>query len=180
MIEESRPETLTETGFNGHSMVGPLKRVLVCSPRAAGWNQPDRRTRWQELGFHHALDFDHAQSQHDALCRELQSAGAELFQMPSPPDCSLDAVYTHDASLPTDFGLIVMRPGKPNRIAEGPRHAAELAAALRVIDHVVIADRAELERLAAVLKPLETVSLEAADRCRARQLREDIDSGRAS
>ncbi len=44
--------------------------------------------------------------------------------MPTAPDLSLDAVYTHDASLPTDFGLIVMRPGKPNRVAEGPRHGA--------------------------------------------------------
>jgi len=56
-----------------------------------------------------------------------------------------------------------------------PRRArAELAAALRVIDYVVIADDAELERLASCLKPLETVHLESADRCRARQLREDV------
>ena len=75
--------------------------------------------------------------------------------------------------------LLAVVPPLENEIL--PRRArAELAAALRLIDYVVIADRAELERLAAVLKPLETVSLEAADRCRARQLREDIDSGRAS
>ena len=42
------------------------------------------------------------------------------------PDLSLDAVYTHDASLPTDHGLIVMRPGKPNRVTEGPHHALVL------------------------------------------------------
>ena len=60
------------------------------------------------------------------------------------------------------------------------RARAELAAALRAIDYVVIADRAELEILATVLKPLETVSLEAADRCRARQLKENLHSGRAS
>jgi N-dimethylarginine dimethylaminohydrolase len=125
------PETLTQTHFNGHSMVRPLKRVLVCSPRAAGWNQPAPATRWQELGFHHALDFDNAQSQHDALCRQLKSAGAELFEMPPPADSSLDAVYTHDASLPTDFGLIVMRPGKPNRVAEG-RHHASFCASLKI------------------------------------------------
>ncbi len=44
--------------------------------------------------------------------------------MPASPDCSLDAVYAHDASLPTDDGLIVMRPGKPNRVAEGPYHGS--------------------------------------------------------
>ena len=39
------------TRFNGHSMVGPLERVLVCSPRAAGWNLPERATRWQNSVF---------------------------------------------------------------------------------------------------------------------------------
>ena len=105
-------------------MVAPLKRVMVCSPRTAGWNQPDRATHWRALGFHHAPDFDKAQSQHDTLCDELKSAGAELLEMPPAPDLSLDAVYTHDASFPTDSGLITMRPGKPNRVAEGPHHAS--------------------------------------------------------
>ncbi len=105
-------------------MVGTLERVMVCSPSTAGWNQPEIATRWQELGFHHAPDFAAAQSQHDALCSELKSAGTEVVEMPSAPDLSPDAVYAHDASLPTDHGLIVMRPGKPNRVAEGPHHAS--------------------------------------------------------
>ena len=117
-------QTSASTLSNGHSMVAPLQRVLVCSPRTAGWNQPDRIAHWQDLGFHHPPDFATAQSQHEALCRELQSAGAEILVLAPAEDLSLDAVYTHDASLPTDFGLIIMRPGKPNRLAEGPRHAS--------------------------------------------------------
>jgi len=105
-------------------MVHTLERVMVCSPRTAGWNRPEVATRWQELGFHHALNFATAQSQHDALCHELRTAGAEIADMPPAPDLSLDAVYAHDASLPTDHGLIVMHPGKPNRVAEGPHHAS--------------------------------------------------------
>jgi N-dimethylarginine dimethylaminohydrolase len=105
-------------------MVGTLERVMVCSPRAAGWNQPERAARWQALGFQRAPDFALAQSQHEALCRELQTAGAEIVEMPPAPALTLDAVYTQDASLPTDYGLVVMRPGKPNRVAEGPHHAS--------------------------------------------------------
>jgi N-dimethylarginine dimethylaminohydrolase len=118
------PQAATTTRFNGHSMVGALQRVMVCSPRTAGWNQPDRTARWQELGFQHAPNFARAQEEHDTLCRELKSAGAELVDLPAAPDLSLDAVYAHDASLATDFGLIILRPGKPNRLAEGPRHAS--------------------------------------------------------
>jgi N-dimethylarginine dimethylaminohydrolase len=117
-------QAITATKFNGHSMVGTLQRVLVCSPRTAGWNQSERAARWQELGFQHAPDFAKAQDQHETLCRELEAAGAEVVELPAAQDFSLDAVYTHDASLATDFGLIVMHPGKSSRVAEGRHHGS--------------------------------------------------------
>lgn len=100
-------------------MVAPLQRVLVCSPRTAGWDQPERVVRWRDLGFHHAPDFATAQAQHEKLCHELAAAGAEVLELAPAPELSLDAAYAHDASLATDFGLIVMRPGKANRVFEG-------------------------------------------------------------
>jgi N-dimethylarginine dimethylaminohydrolase len=113
-------------------MVGTLQRVLVCSPRTAGWNHPQRVSAWRELGFHHAPEFEIAQSQHAALTSELKNAGAEVVELPADvpdalrddDDLSLDAVYTHDASLATDFGLILMRPGKANRVAEARHHGS--------------------------------------------------------
>jgi N-dimethylarginine dimethylaminohydrolase len=120
-----------DLAFNGHSMVGPLKRVLVCSPQSAGWNQPDRVARWQELGFGHAPDFARAHEQHKALRAELSAIGAEILELPPSDDLSLDAAYAHDASLATDFGLLIMRPGKPNRVPEGNRQA-ELASELGI------------------------------------------------
>ena len=116
------PLPQTAISFNGHSMVGPLQRVLVCSPQTAGWDQPERVGQWRELGFHHQPDPVEAQAQHDTLRRELEVIGAEVLDLPSSSDLSLDAVYAHDASLATDFGLILMRPGKKNRVAEAARH----------------------------------------------------------
>jgi N-dimethylarginine dimethylaminohydrolase len=69
-------------------------------------------------------DFATAQAQHEALCRELQTCGAEVEDIPPAMELSLDAVYAHDASLPTDFGLILMRPGKANRVPEGKHHGS--------------------------------------------------------
>jgi len=105
-------------------MVSLLRRVMVCSPLTAGWNQPERRAQWRDLGFHHAPAFEQAQAQHAALCRKLEGAGTEVMELPPATDLSLDAVYAHDASLVTDFGLIAMRPGKPNRLCEGRHHAS--------------------------------------------------------
>jgi N-dimethylarginine dimethylaminohydrolase len=112
---------------NGHSMVGDLLRVLVCSPKSAGWHSDLHHARWRELGFHHAPDFNIAQTHHDRLCRELAAAGAEVTCLPPGPDLSLDAVYAHDASLASDFGIILMRPGKQNRQAEAKHQGDFLA-----------------------------------------------------
>ena len=100
---------------------GSLSSRLL-RPPSPPWNQPERLARWQELGFHHAPDFERAQAQHGSLHGELSAAGAEVIDIIPSADLSLDAVYAHDASLPTDFGLILMRPGKANRIAEGKHH----------------------------------------------------------
>lgn len=115
---------MVDVRCNGHSMADRLRRVLVCSPRTAGWGQPERAAQWRDLGFRHAPDIEMAEAQHAALVRELQSAGADVVELPPAPDLSLDAVYTHDASLATDFGLLVMRPGKANRHAEGRNHSS--------------------------------------------------------
>ena len=103
-------------------MVGTLERVLVCSPSAAGWNSLDRVTQWRQLGFLHEPNFQVARTQHDALCNELEAAGTEVLCLPASESFSLDAVYAHDASLATDFGVILMNPGKSNRLREAAEH----------------------------------------------------------
>jgi N-dimethylarginine dimethylaminohydrolase len=116
-------DILTWSRSNGHSMVDPLRRVMVCSPRTCGWNRPERAARWRDLGFQHVPNFEKAQAEHDALCRALEQAGAEIVELPPANDLTLDAVYVHDASLATDFGLIALRPGKRNRMPESKNHA---------------------------------------------------------
>jgi N-dimethylarginine dimethylaminohydrolase len=105
-------------------MVGKLQRVLVCSPGKAGWNRPEQVAGWRDLGFHRAPNFEIARSQHAVLVCELTAAGAEVVVLPSGDGLSLDAAYAHDASLASDFGLILMRPGKANRVVEAAHHGA--------------------------------------------------------
>ncbi len=106
---------------NGHSMVGVLRKVMVCSPKAAGWDVAERLAQSAKLGFPHPPDFGLAMAQHGKLLKILQDAGVEVFDLPASPDLSLDAAYAHDATLPTDYGLILMNPGKPNRVPEVAR-----------------------------------------------------------
>jgi len=77
----------------------------------------------RELGFQHPPDFAAAQTQHEILCGLLTEGGAEVVSLPPAESLTLDAVYAHDASLATDYGLVLMNPGKKNRVAEARAHA---------------------------------------------------------
>jgi N-dimethylarginine dimethylaminohydrolase len=112
------------------TMTAPLRQVLVCPPAHAGWNDPKRTAAWPDLGFHHPPNFAEAESQHRALCDLLTQAGAEVLTLPESKTLTLDAVYTHDATLPTSHGLILMRPGKSTRILEA--HAQSAFCAQRI------------------------------------------------
>src|SRR5215467_1476251 len=110
--------------INGHSMTGELVSVMVCPPDLAGWNDTERTKVWEELGYLHQPDFDVAREQHGRLCRALTDAGARVVCLRAEATLSLDAVYAHDASFPTDFGVVLLNPGKKNRVAEAVAHEA--------------------------------------------------------
>jgi N-dimethylarginine dimethylaminohydrolase len=112
------PSLAHSENFNGHSMTGELLRVMVCSPNNAGWNVPAKVAAWRELGFQRAPNFEIAQRQHDRLCDLLRQCGAEILNLPPSESLTLDAVYAHDASFITDYGLVLMSPGKKNRVPE--------------------------------------------------------------
>ncbi len=105
-------------------MTGPLRRVLVASPGAAGWSEPDRADRWRDLGYTHPPDGALAARQHEALRAILLAAGAEVVELPCAGALSLDSIYVHDPSLMTDHGAICLRMGKRQRAPEPDSHLA--------------------------------------------------------
>ena len=115
------------SGFGGHTMVGALRRVLVCAPEAAGWAGASRdfgrRGHWRELGYAREPDPLAAQAHHDVLRRELEAVGAEVLCFEPSDEFSLDAVYVHDPSFLTNRGAILLRMGKACRMDEPAAHA---------------------------------------------------------
>jgi arginine deiminase len=116
-------KTSMQPSFNGHSMTAELLRVLVCRPEDAGWNDSDKSAAWRDLGFLRAPNYAVAQRQHVRLCQLLSNSGAEVVTLPQSKSLTLDAVYTHDPSLATDQGLLLMNPGKKSRAPEARAHA---------------------------------------------------------
>lgn len=108
-----------EKKYGGQSMVGSLRRVMVCPPGMAGWQNSEHN--WEGLGYGHAADFAGAQRQHVELCRELEAAGVEVMVLDGK-GLSPDAVYAHDPSFLTNAGAICLNMGKAGRRGEPRRH----------------------------------------------------------
>lgn len=111
--------------LGGHSMTAPMKRVLVCAPRTASWAEGSSTYRsWKSLGYQREPDVGRAEAQHARLVEALSSNGAEIHFLPKDPRLTLDSVYAHDASFPSDHGMILMHMGKPARREEPSCHEA--------------------------------------------------------
>ncbi len=103
--------------------VSPIRRVYVRPPRATDLDG------WRAYGWRDEPDPERAREEHDALRAELERAGAEVLVGHSPVDGDPDAIYAYDPVLPTDRGLILLRPGKLGRRREPDAVARDLAAA---------------------------------------------------
>jgi len=113
----------SEKSYGGHSMCGRLRRVLVCTPEAAGWLDPRRSGSWKSLGYFHPPTGE-AAGQHARLVEILGGTGAEILELPESAAMSPDAAFTHDPSILTDYGAICLRMGKPAREGEPAMHEA--------------------------------------------------------
>ena len=62
-------------------MVGALQRVLVCSPKTAGWDSAAMRRPLARPRISSRPDFEAAQSQHAVFCANCIVAGAEIIEL---------------------------------------------------------------------------------------------------
>ena len=101
----------------------PLRRVYVRPP------VDDDAWAWRDYGWRAGPDAAHARDQHAALRGHLVAAGAEVVVGTARVQGDPDAIYAYDPVLMTDAGAILLRPGKPGRLAEPAACAEDLAAA---------------------------------------------------
>jgi dimethylargininase len=101
---------------------GTLRRVYVRPPRA------EDADAWGDYGWHARPDPEAAEAEHRDLRAVLAATGAEVITGTTPVPGDPDAIYAFDPTLPTDHGLILLRPGKEGRRAEPPAVGADLQA----------------------------------------------------
>ena len=105
--------------FGAQSMAAPLRRVLMRSADNA-MRQADRRA------WHYGTAFDPvaAARQQQAFASLVAASGAAIDWLPDADDGLSDSVFTHDPSLMTDHGAIILSMGKPLRTRSSRRWKA--------------------------------------------------------
>ena len=105
--------------YGSQSMAGPLKRVLMRSAASAM-----RRAKADEWHYGAGFDPQKAAAQHEQLTKLVAKSGAEIEWLTDADDGLADSVFTHDPSLMTDHGAIILSMGKALRRAEPGLHEA--------------------------------------------------------
>ncbi|RVD55119.1 amidinotransferase [Mesorhizobium sp. M2D.F.Ca.ET.185.01.1.1] len=105
------------SAFGSQSMAAPLRRVLMRSA-ANAMRDADRGAWHYGPGFNPAK----AASQHAALAGLVAASGAEIEWIEDGADGLADSVFTHDPSLMTDRGALILSMGKPLRAKEPSLH----------------------------------------------------------
>ena len=107
--------------YGGHSMVEPLRRVLVRYPDEAF--AVDDPQLWHYTA---RPDLEAAQREHDALVQALRDAGAEVVLHDAPQPERADSIYVFDPVWVTDRGCVQLSMGKELRRGEEAALAARL------------------------------------------------------
>jgi N-dimethylarginine dimethylaminohydrolase len=100
----------TATAWGGHSMVWPLRRVLVYPPV-----EPSAEASWQAFGYLRPMNHRQAVEEHDAFRRILREAGVDVLTSEIDDAMLQDAIFPFDPAFMTDAGAVLCRMGKPLR-----------------------------------------------------------------
>jgi N-dimethylarginine dimethylaminohydrolase len=113
---------MARTRFGAQSMAGRLRTVVMRS--AEGTMRGADPLRW-----HYGAGFDPARAavQHRAFADIVAASGAEIVWIEDTGDGLADSVFTHDPSLVTDHGAVILSMGKALRRGEPDLHAATYA-----------------------------------------------------
>ncbi len=97
------------------SEYGKLKTIFIKRPKEAFVDENQIASQWKELNFLSKPDFVMAEAEYLSFENLITCQGAEALSLPFDSSVTMDSIYCRDASIATDFGMILCNMGKPAR-----------------------------------------------------------------
>lgn len=104
--------------ISSHSEYGSIKEVYLKTVEDAFVDQQFIDRQWRDLNYLGAPQFDKCLSEYRNFESILKKAGADIKYFSKNIKLSMDAMYCRDASIATDYGMILCNMGKEARKPE--------------------------------------------------------------
>lgn len=104
--------------YTAQSEVGQLDSVLIKSVSDAFGSGDMIDQQWRVLNYLDKPDMETAKREYELFEGILKEQQVKLRYLPKDLELSMDSVYCRDASIATDFGMILCRMGKKERKKE--------------------------------------------------------------
>lgn len=101
-----------------HSEYLKLKSVFLKTAADSFISGKRLKDQWQELNYLNKPDFKLAINEYDVFEQFFLKNEVEILKFPREESLSIDSIYCRDASIATDYGMILCRMGKEGRILE--------------------------------------------------------------
>ncbi|ULQ53990.1 dimethylarginine dimethylaminohydrolase family protein [Flavihumibacter fluvii] len=105
-----------------HSEFGTIQSVFIKPIVNAFIDDNHIEKEWKVLNFTSKPDFEKGRKEYAAFEKLLGITGARISHFPADTVQTLDAMYCRDASIATDYGMIICNMGKPQRKTEPEAH----------------------------------------------------------
>ncbi|MFT7086571.1 MAG: N-dimethylarginine dimethylaminohydrolase [Vicingaceae bacterium] len=101
-----------------HSEYSELKSVYIKPVSSAFISDELLSQQWEELNYLSKPEFGKAVEEYECFENSLKASNVTVCHFPFDKDLSIDSVYCRDASIATDFGVIICNMGKEGRRLE--------------------------------------------------------------
>ncbi len=101
-----------------HSEYLKLKRVFLKPAKNAFVSDIHLSEQWKDLNYLSRPDFDESISEYEVFEKCLIDENVELEFFPYNTAVQIDSIYCRDASIATNFGMVICNMGKSRRIYE--------------------------------------------------------------
>lgn len=107
---------------------GRLGSVLVKHARDAFINDATIQSQWKRVHFSAPPDLPRALDEYDRFVDVIATSGCDMLWLPADGNTTLDSIYTRDAAIVSERGIILCNMGKQSRGGEPEAEGRELRA----------------------------------------------------
>ena len=97
---------------------GPLSSVLVKHAREAFINNATIQGQWKRLNFSAPPELSRALDEYDRFIDIISTTGCEILWLPADANTTLDSIYSRDATIVSERGIVLCNMGKASRAGE--------------------------------------------------------------